>query len=195
MLDGKDFRGELGHDRPLKPLLGDPTGAGPHQCAAEHGRQCEPAERPSRPPTAEDEPAERACRGNTHECPPFQGSAESEPGGNAGAEADDEPGRKLGALRFEALFKLPVPLGKTRLPIAPSTLWQRRTRYVRGARPLHCTIREEESALERKHCLAARRYPFRALANRLPPYRRRAHRVIQLALCPPSRRQVPVEDR
>ena len=33
---------------------------------------------------------------------------------------------------------------------APSTLWKRRFPYVRGARPLHCSIREEESAPERK---------------------------------------------
>jgi hypothetical protein len=33
---------------------------------------------------------------------------------------------------------------KTRLPIAPSTLWKMRTRYVRGARPLHCTMEKIE---------------------------------------------------
>jgi hypothetical protein len=32
------------------------------------------------------------------------------------------------------------PRGKPRLPIAPSTLWKRRFPYVRGARPLHCSI-------------------------------------------------------
>ena len=34
-----------------------------------------------------------------------------------------------------------------------------------------------------------RRHPLRPLAHRLPAYRRRAHRAVQLALSPPSRRQ------
>ena len=38
-----------------------------------------------------------------------------------------------------------------RLPIAPSTLWKRRTPYVRGAHPLHCSMQEKRKArLERK---------------------------------------------
>jgi len=48
--------------------------------------------------------------------------------------------RMLGALRLEQPLKLlsvlPVTPSK-----APSTLWKRRTRYVRGARPLHCSIK------------------------------------------------------
>ena len=34
------------------------------------------------------------------------------------------------------------------------------------------------------------RHPLRALAHRLPAYRRRPHGAVQLALCPPPRRQV-----
>ena len=48
-----------------------------------------------------------------------------------------------------------------------------------------------EIARERKQC----RHALRALAHRLPPYRRRAHGLVQLALRAPSRRQVPAPDR
>ena len=41
----------------------------------------------------------------------------------------------------------------------------------------------------------ARRHPFRALADRLPAYRRRAHGLVQLAVRPASRRQVPAAHR
>ena len=38
-------------------------------------------------------------------------------------------------------------------------------------------------------------HPLRALAHRISAYRRRAHRAVQLAVCAPSRRQVPAADR
>src|SRR5262245_23904015 len=41
----------------------------------------------------------------------------------------------------------------------------------------------------------ADRRPFRTLAHRLPPYRRGAHRAVQLAVRPSSRRQVPAAHR
>src|SRR5581483_6878320 len=40
-----------------------------------------------------------------------------------------------------------------------------------------------------------RRHPFRPLADRLPPYRRRAHGAVQLALRPPYRREDAAPDR
>jgi hypothetical protein len=46
----------------------------------------------------------------------------------------------LRALSLEKLLQPLVQLEKTRLPIAPSMLWKRRTLYVRGARPLHCNM-------------------------------------------------------
>ena len=65
---------------------------------------------------------------------------ERKPGGNATAEPDHEPWGKLGALELEEVFQPLVKRGKPRLPIAPSTLWKRRFPYVRGARPLHCSM-------------------------------------------------------
>jgi hypothetical protein len=56
----------------------------------------------------------------------------------------------------------------------------RRGEVKARAAPSHALILGE-FALERKH--QPRRYPLRAFANRFPPYRRRAHRVVQLALC------------
>ena len=41
----------------------------------------------------------------------------------------------------------------------------------------------------------AGRDALRALADRLPAHRRRAHRALQLALCPAHRRQLPAADR
>ncbi len=41
----------------------------------------------------------------------------------------------------------------------------------------------------------ARRHPLCALAHRLPPYRGRPHGAVQLALCPPLRRQDAAADR
>ena len=41
----------------------------------------------------------------------------------------------------------------------------------------------------------ARRHPLCPLAHRLPPYRRRAHRAVQLALCARPRRQDAAADR
>ena len=92
------------------------------------------------PSASNDEAGQRERRAQAEEGSPLPRLIETEPGRDAASEADDEPGRKLGALRLEELFQLPVKRGKPRLPIAPSTLWKRRFPYVRGARPLHCSI-------------------------------------------------------
>jgi hypothetical protein len=65
---------------------------------------------------------------------------EREPCCDATGEADHQPGWQLGALRLqEALHRLHLRENAL-LPIDPSPLWKRRTRYVRGAHPLHCNI-------------------------------------------------------
>ena len=64
-------------------------------------------------------------------------AAEREPGGDSGSEADYEPRRQLCPLALEKALDAVADYAVTRLPIAPSPLWKRRTRYVRGARPLH----------------------------------------------------------
>jgi hypothetical protein len=46
----------------------------------------------------------------------------------------------LRAFGLEELLQSPVHRGKPRLPIAPSMLWKRGFPYVRGARPLHCSM-------------------------------------------------------
>ena len=57
-----------------------------------------------------------------------------------GAEADDEPRRQLTALALEEDLDTFAHTAETQLPEPPSPLWKRRTRYVRGAHPLHCSI-------------------------------------------------------
>ena len=138
--------------RPVEPRLGDPRRARPDQGAAERRGKREPAERPPRPSAAKHEAERRRGR------PPRHRKAghcalriEREPARDPASETDHEPRRKLRALRLEELLQLLASRGKPRLPIAPSTLWKRRFPYVRGARPLHCSMKlEEESALERK---------------------------------------------
>ena len=88
--------------------------------------------------------------------------------------------------------------GMPRLPKAPTPAFEAaRDRYARGARvhrsPLPASL--GESALERKHRAQSGRHPLRALADRLPSYRRRPHRAVQLALRAPPRRQVPAAHR
>src|SRR5205085_7787635 len=77
--------------------------------------------------------------GEAQERRPLAPRIEREPGGNAAAEPDHHPRRKLRALGLKKPFQLLSSRGKPRLPIAPSTLWKRRFPYVRGARPLHCS--------------------------------------------------------
>ena len=83
------------------------------------------------------ETAEAMHRNASHDA----ATRKREPCRNSTPEADDEPNRKLGTLRLEQLLQLLVKRGKPRPPIAPSTLWKRRFPYVRGARPLHCSIK------------------------------------------------------
>ena len=115
-------------------------GASPDQSAAQRCSQSEPAERPARSARHKTKTRHRTCGGYAEEHFPLEIGAEPEPGGNPGAEANDEPGWELGTLRLEETFQSLVSRGKPRLPIAPSTLWKRRFPYVRGARPLHCSI-------------------------------------------------------
>ena len=132
--------GELGDRGSREARLLDRGRSRPHQGAAERRREREPAERPSGAAAAERETGDRQRGAKTQDRLPLPRVAECEPGGDPASEADGEPRRKLGALRLEELLQ-PLPgRGKPRLPIAPSTLWKRRFPYVRGARPLHCSI-------------------------------------------------------
>ena len=45
----------------------------------------------------------------------------------------------VSALALEEALRPLAHGSQTRLPKAPSMLWKERTRYVRGARPLHCS--------------------------------------------------------
>ena len=66
--------------------------------------------------------------------------AERKPRRDPASKPYNKPRWKLGALVLEEPLQVLVQFKKTRPPIAPSTLWKRRTLYVRGARPLHCNI-------------------------------------------------------
>src|SRR5206468_7248961 len=121
-------------------------------------------------------------RGHAQESRPLALCIEREPSRDPASKPDYEPRRQLRTLGFEEPFQPLVKRGKPRLPIAPSTLWKRRFPYVRGARPLHCSKREEECAPQRKREKFEqrkrsfnRRHPLRALAHRIPAYRRRPH--------------------
>ena len=98
-----------------------------------------PSARPARPLPKEN-PTSGDRRAEAEERFPLLRPIEREPGGDAASEPDDDPRRKLGALRLEELFQPLSSRGKPRLPIGPSTLWKRRFPYVRGARPLHCSM-------------------------------------------------------
>ena len=76
---------------------------------------------------------------------------EREPGRDAGAEADDEPGRQLPALAFEEDLDTLAHAAETQLPKPPSPLWKRRTRYVRGAHPLHGLRQDKGKRLSASH--------------------------------------------
>ena len=104
------------------------------------------SERPSQPIARSRRPPSRANPARARPAPrqmtaiQSAGRSRGEPGGDARAEADDEPQGQLAALTLEEALDPLTRCAETRLPIAPSTLWKMRTCYVRGARPLHCTI-------------------------------------------------------
>ena len=95
---------------------------------------------PLQPPAFEREAANRHSKPKTDDADPRVRTAQCEPRANASAEADRQPKRQLTALAFEEVIDSLARCLKMRPPIAPSTLWKMRSRYVRGARPLHCTI-------------------------------------------------------
>ena len=140
--------------RPLRPCRDTrPPAAGSAAAARPTAPAPTPARsRASRPARTSRAPARRArcprtkpasasASADAQERQPLPRLVEREPGRDAAPEADDEPRRKLGALRLEQLLQLLVKRGNPRLPIAPSTLWKRRFPYVRGARPLHCSMK------------------------------------------------------
>jgi len=94
----------------------------------------------SQPATLERESGDGQPSADANDRQPFAGAIQCEPGGNSRPEANDQPKRQLRTLALEEAFNPLARRVKTHRPIAPSTLWKMRTRYVRGARPLHCTI-------------------------------------------------------
>ncbi len=134
---------ELARPPAARAAAARPTPSAPRPARSRASRQARTsrAPGPARPlPSTNPIKRERGarCTGTPRHC---RGLAEREPGGDAASEADDEPRRKLRALGLEEPFQLLARRGKPRLPIAPSTLWKRRFPYVRGARPLHCSMK------------------------------------------------------
>jgi hypothetical protein len=76
------------------------------------------------------------CKRYANPGQPLIRAVQREPGGDARPKPDDGPGRKLRTLTLKEAFQLPLHRGDPRLPKAPSTLWKRRTRYVRAL--IHC---------------------------------------------------------
>src|SRR5690349_10142621 len=140
MVDSFDPPGDFGDHWMLETGLLDPEGSRPDESTSKRGSEGEPAESPPCPTRPDNEAGESKTSSQAEEGRPLSRFVQREPCGDAGSEPDDEPGWKLRALRLEELFQPLVELGKTRLPKLPSTLWQRRLPYVRGARPLHCSI-------------------------------------------------------
>ena len=99
-------------------------------------------------------------------------------------EPDRQPERKLRRAppRSERSIRAIQPCRQSTQRAMPLRLVGGASAYARGARVTgrHATRSLENTARERKH--DRRRHPLRALAHRLPAYRRRAHRAVQLAL-------------
>src|SRR3990170_6090037 len=76
---------------------------------------------------------------------------EREPRRNAGAEAHDEPRRKLPALALEEFLERDAHAAESQLPKPPSPLWKRRQPYVRGAHPLHGLRQDKGKRLSASH--------------------------------------------
>ncbi len=125
--------------RPFDSRARNDRGARPYQGAAQGHCHCEPPDCALRATAADGETRHRQAGRNCEERNPLHLEVEREPGRDSGAEADHRPGWQLCALRLEKGLQ-PFPARRNpRPPIAPSPLWKRRTLYVRGARPLHCT--------------------------------------------------------
>ena len=132
--------GNKGHDHgPIEPGRRNPVGSHPGETASQGHRKTEPSDRPLETPTLQREAGDREATAQKYDGRPFARSSKTEPACDARAEANGQPQGQLAALALQEAFHSLARCADTRLPIAPSTLWKRRTRYVRGARPLHCT--------------------------------------------------------
>jgi hypothetical protein len=112
----------------------------PDQAAAEGHRQPKPAHASLKPSAIECKAPDSHCESKAQQTAPSHRAIEREPAANPHAEAGGQPQGQLAALALEEAFRYLARSLKPRPPKAPSTLWKRRSRYVRGARPLHCTI-------------------------------------------------------
>ena len=141
-LDPFDLASSDAIDWPLEPRRRHPLGPRPDQAAAQRRGKREPAERSSRsaPARAQSRQAPRPAarhRNAAHS----SGRAEREPRGDAAAEADHEPRRKLRALRLEEPLKPPREPRKSAPSNSPEHAVEEALPYVRGARPLHCSMK------------------------------------------------------
>ena len=137
----RTFAWNVGDRRTGQARRSDVVGPEPDDGATECHGEAQPAERPAEAAARIGKAGEGDRRSHAQESQPRRRTRKREPGGDSAPEADHEPNRKLGTLRLEQLLQLLVKCGKPRPPIAPSTLWKRRFPYVRGARPLHCSIK------------------------------------------------------
>lgn len=107
-LDPLDARVEGGDERPIQPRRCHPNRAPPHQRAAQHQREREPASGALRSAAAHSETGESDPAADCQQRHPLRRRIEHEPGGDAGSEPDHEPRRKLRALALEEGFH-PLP--------------------------------------------------------------------------------------
>jgi hypothetical protein len=140
MFDRLNLAVELRDLGTIEARLRDDLRANPDEAASERRGKAEPAERAGCPSLPKAESEQAHSRTNAEECLPLDPCIKGEPRSNAAAKTDDRPGWKLRAFGLEELLQPLKKRGNPRLPIAPSTLWKRRFPYVRGARPLHCSI-------------------------------------------------------
>ena len=100
----------------------------------------QPSARPARP-LPRREAGQRQRGRDAQERRPVASAGRARTRRRCRAEADREPRRQLRALAPRGAFEPLASRAETRPPKAPSTLWKRRIRYVRGARPLHCSMK------------------------------------------------------
>jgi hypothetical protein len=139
-LDAFDRRFEGRNNGPIQTGRRHEFRPHPDQAAAQGHREPEPSDASLKPSAIECKAPDSHGASKAQQAGPGHRSVEREPTSDPHAEADGQPQGQLAALALEEAFRYLARSLKPRPPKAPSTLWKRRSRYVRGARPLHCTI-------------------------------------------------------